>query len=256
MENASNIFYYENSVDDKAIEALVAHEIAHQWFGDAATESNVAHVWLSEGFATYLTNYFHENKYGADSLRKRMAADRETIFRFEASRKTPVIDTTTEKEDITLLNPNSYQKGSWVLHMLRRKLGDAAFWKGIRTYYTRYRDGNASTDSLQAIMEQAGNQNLDLFFKQWLYSLGHPQLRISYGLNSDKPGTHLRIEQLQPVPFDFPLQIMIGNETVTINVNDKVLETDVNAVAGSVPLIPDPEVNLLGEFEVINPGKK
>ncbi len=83
MENASAIFYYENSVSDKGIEALMAHEIAHQWFGDAVSEKDFHHLWLSEGFATYLTNYYLENKYGTDTLKKRLAADRKKAIGFE-----------------------------------------------------------------------------------------------------------------------------------------------------------------------------
>ena len=78
MENASAIFYFENSVTSKGIEELMAHEIAHQWFGDAASEKSFAHLWLSEGFATYMTNVYLENKYGIDTLKKRENADRTT----------------------------------------------------------------------------------------------------------------------------------------------------------------------------------
>ena len=114
----------------------MAHEIAHQWFGDCATETRWEHLWLSEGFATYMTHCYLENKYGADTLKKGMQKDRSTLIAYEKVRLTSVVDTTVGRDYMQLLNPNSYEKGGWVLHMLRRRLGDDLFWKGISTYYT------------------------------------------------------------------------------------------------------------------------
>ena len=146
MENAGNIFYYQNSVvmkrpllkDQKPIEDLFAHETAHQWFGDEVSETDWPHVWLSEGFATYMTQLYMEHRYGTDSLRKRMEHDREEVIAFYKKRKTPVVDTSSANDLLQLLNKNSYEKGGWVLHMLRRKLGDKVFQKGIQTYYAAY----------------------------------------------------------------------------------------------------------------------
>ncbi|MFD2144179.1 M1 family aminopeptidase [Mucilaginibacter antarcticus] len=131
MENAGAIFYSENSVTEKGIESLMAHEIAHQWFGDAVSEKSFHHLWLSEGFATYLTNYYLESKYGVDSLKALLAEQRAKIFKFERTGLKPVIDTTVTGDYMLLLNPNSYEKGAWVLHMLRRKIGDGAFLKDL-----------------------------------------------------------------------------------------------------------------------------
>ena len=139
MENASAIFYFENSVvGDRKVEALLTHEIAHQWFGNSATEKNWQHIWLSEGFATYMTHLYLENKYGLDTLLKRMKTDRNDVIEFSKKKNTPVVDTTITKNFMELLNTNSYQKGGWILHMLRRKLGDEIFWKGIKKYYADY----------------------------------------------------------------------------------------------------------------------
>ncbi len=119
MENAGAIFYYEGSVTgNRTVHDLISHEIVHQWFGNHATEKNFAHLWLSEGFATYLTHVYIESIYGTDSLNKRMADDRTTVLDFVKNMKRPVVDSTSDY--MKLLSPNSYQKGSWVLHMLRR----------------------------------------------------------------------------------------------------------------------------------------
>jgi aminopeptidase N len=249
MENASAIFYYEKSVDSKGIEELMAHEIAHQWFGDAASEKSFAHLWLSEGFATYMTNLYLENKYGPDTLQKRMKADRLTVLKFEKRRATPVVDTSVKDNFMQMLNANSYQKGSWVLHMLRRKLGDTLFWKGIRNYYAKYDGSNANTDDLRHVMELASGQNLQQFFNQWLYTPGHPQLGITWKYDAAKAVVELNITQKQNTLFEFPLEVNVQGQLHTIDVKDK--NTVVQIPAKATPSIAiDPNVNLLAGFEV------
>ncbi len=250
MENASAIFYFENSVGDKGIEELMAHEIAHQWFGDAASEKNFSHLWLSEGFATYMTNVYLEHKYGIDTLKKRLKTDRETVLNFEKSSKTPVVDTTVHSNYMVLLNANSYQKGSWVLHMLRRKLGEDAYWKGIRNYYAKYDGSNANTDDLRTVLEQTSGQNLEQFFKQWLYTPGTPHLSITWKYDTSKKAIELHITQKQDVLFDFPLEMSIGGKRHTITVKNKITTLHVPLKVKPSSVVIDPNVNLLAAFLV------
>ncbi|MGZ3874952.1 MAG: M1 family aminopeptidase, partial [Mucilaginibacter sp.] len=250
MENAGAIFYFENSVTSKGIEELMAHEIAHQWFGDAASEKNFGHVWLSEGFATYMTNLYLENKYGADTLRKRLAADREMVFGFEKTRHTPVVDTLVKDNYMQLLNANSYQKGGWVLHMLRRKLGDAAFWKGIKNYYAKYNGGNAYTSGLQKIMEQASGQDLQQFFRQWLYVPGHPDLGITWKYDVTKKDIGLTIIQKQDLLYEIPLEVSLNGQLHSISLKEKTTKFHFKLSAKPVDVKIDPNVNLLATFEV------
>jgi aminopeptidase N len=249
MENASAIFYFENSVTSKGIEELMAHEIAHQWFGDAVSEKNFADLWLSEGFATYMTNVYLENKYGGDTLQKRLKKDRALVFSFEKRRLTPVVDTAVKSDFMQLLNANSYQKGGWVLHMLRRKLGDSVFWKGIRTYYARYKNSNANTDDFKRVMEQASGQNLDQFFQQWLYSAGHPKLTINWKYDDASKQFHFTITQQQEALFQFPLEVSINGQIHVINVANKETEATISASRNDAVVI-DPNVNLLAGFEI------
>jgi aminopeptidase N len=251
MENASAIFYFEESVSSKGIEELMAHEIAHQWFGDGASEKNFEHIWLSEGFATYMTNLYLENKYGVDTLRKRLLVDRKTVFSFEKKRFTPVVDTTVKSNYMQLLNDNSYQKGGWVLHMLRRKLGDAIFWKGVSNYYNKYNGRNANTDDLRLVMEQTSGQNLKPFFKQWLKTAGHPDLAISWQFDEAKGIVNVNIDQKQSYVYDFPLEIDIDGELHTINVKGKTTTTQITVKAKPQAVVIDPNVNLLATFEVV-----
>jgi aminopeptidase N len=250
MENASAIFYFENSVTTKDIESLMAHEIAHQWFGDAASETNFSNVWLSEGFATFMTNVYLENKYGADTLKKCLARDRAGVLRFEKRRLTPVVDTSEKTNFLELLNPNSYQKGGWVLHMLRRKLGDSLFWKGIRNYYAKYDGGNANTTNLRQMLENASGQNLESFFKQWLYTPGHPQLNITWKYDAGKQAVELNVTQTQNTLFEFPLEVAIDGKSQTVPIKDKTTTVQFPAAAKPTSVIVDPNVNLLAGFEV------
>lgn len=252
MENSGCIFYFEESVGNRGIEELMAHEIAHQWFGDAASETNFSHLWLSEGFATYMTNVYLEHKYGVDTLKKRLKDDRETVFDFEKKRKTPVVDTTVHDNYMVLLNANSYQKGGWVLHMLRRKLGDDAYWKGIRAYYKKYDGKNANTENLRAELEAASGQNLQQFFKQWIYTGGAPHLKFGWLYDEKKKVLDITIVQEQIHPFEFPLQIMIGNKTQTFNLKNKMSHFEIPMTLKPKQVLIDPNVNLLAQFEQVN----
>ena len=262
MENAGNIFYYQNSVitdlplpkDYIPIESLFAHEAAHQWFGDEASESDWQHVWLSEGFATYMTDLYLENRYGADSLKRRMQHDRDKVTAFYKKRKTPVVDTSSRKDLLKLLNANSYEKGSWVLHMLRRKLGDLVFQKGIRNYYAMYKGKNATTDDFRRVMENVSQKNLQLFFRQWLYTAGHPMLHVTWKYD---PGTKLlavTINQAQEFLFQFPLQLAIqdGNHTIfkTIEIRNKSSAITIPLNFKPVEILLDPGINLLFEGNI------
>jgi aminopeptidase N len=252
MENASAIFYYEESTDaGKAVEELEAHEIGHQWFGDAVTEKNWKNLWLSEGFATYMTNCYLENKYGIDTLKKREAFDRNKVIKFELRHYTPIIDTAVKSNYEQLLNANSYEKGSWALHMLRRKIGDDLFWKGLRTYYTQYKNKNANTADLELVMEQISGQDLHTFFNQWIYNAGHPELGIVWIYDADKKAININIIQKQKSIFVFPLQLSVSGKLYTIDVRDK--ETAISFPADTKPasIIADPNVDLLAGFEII-----
>ncbi|RZA02976.1 MAG: M1 family peptidase [Sphingobacteriaceae bacterium] len=248
MENASAIFYFENSVNSSGIEELMAHEIAHQWFGNSVSEKNFANLWLSEGFATYMTNYYLESKYGQEALKKRMTDQRTKILNFEKQRLTPVVDTTTKGDYMQQLNANSYEKGGWVLHMLRRKIGDDAFWKGVRAYYEKYKSSNANTTDLRKVMEQASGQDLQGFFKQWLLTAGNPQLQVAKQYDADKKQLTLTIQQKQNALYEMVLEYAVDGQGYSQPITGKTTTIKVDATNPS-SLVMDPNVNLLATFE-------
>ena len=262
MEAATAIFYGDNSVSGQRSRRwrnVVIHEIAHQWFGNAVTENDWDDVWLSEGFATYFTLLFIENAYGRDefvagleSSRDRVRAfyDRDPGYRI-------VHEDLSDMRRVT--SSNTYQKGSWTLHMLRGIVGDDAFWEGIRTYYHRYRDGNASTDDFRRAMEDASGRDLSGFFRQWLYQGG--MLRYEGGWRYDAAAGVVEVELRQAQAdgsfFRMPVQLGIyfeGQqppqiELLQVNEMENTFTVVVDREPADVVLDPDTWVLMEAVFE-------
>ena len=253
LENAGCIFYHENSVTGKGkAEGLMAHEIAHQWFGNSVTENDWHHVWLSEGFATYLTSVYLEMNYGKEHLTQEMKSDRDQVIKYYLKSPRPVIDTTITNL-MRLLSPNSYQKGAWVLHMLRYELGDEIFWKGMRSYYEKYKNRNAMTPDFEKAMEEVSGKDLADFFHQWLYVAGQPDLKITYTPFKKEGVTEITVEQTQEPLFRFDLVLLINSQYGTsrekVQISERITKVKVNTTS-VVDIIPDPDVNLL--FRKVN----
>jgi aminopeptidase N len=236
------------------IESVVAHEIAHQWFGDSVTESTWADLWLSEGFATYFAGLFIEKYDGEDAFRVYMRDAAQRYFNFEKQASFPIHDTETTKL-MSLLNPNNYEKGAWVLHMLRSQLGDEAFFKGLRDYYNSHKEANASTEDLRAALEKSSGKDLRGFFTRWVYGSGHPIYKLDLGSMERRSAAtvSVRLEQLQageafldPVPIAFT----IGGKTEikTIYPTGKVTSTTVQLSAEPTAATIDPNETLLKEI--------
>jgi aminopeptidase N len=253
LENASAISYFENSVNSPGVESLMAHEIAHQWFGDCATETKWEHLWLSEGFATYMTHCYLENKYGLDTLKKGMSKDRTATISFEKKQMTPVVDTSIKGDYMQLLNPNSYQKGGWVLHMLRRRVGDSLFWKGISSYYATYRNRNANSEDFEKTIETVTGQDLHTFFHQWLYTPGHPHIRINWKYDPDKKALVIDLTQTQDQLFEFPLEYSADGNLYHVDISNKTTHLELPLPEPPKHITPDPNVNLLADFEIAKP---
>lgn len=247
MENASAIFYSEDAVTGtRQSEALLAHEIAHQWFGNAVTEADWPHLWLSEGFATYLAELYMEATYGPQRLQEGMRQARERVLAYDArAPDAPLVDTTTT-DLLELLNPNSYQKGAWVLHMLRRTLGDEAFWTVLRTFYDRHGGANASTADFQRVAEDVSGQQLDEFFEQWTRRPGYPHFRATWTYDESARQVNLTLRQTQDEPaFRVSLDVAVETErgtrreTIPLDERDTTVTLPLDARPTNVVLDPD-----------------
>jgi aminopeptidase N len=273
MENSSAIVFTSTMFDPKprakisrrfgipnGTVSLIAHEIAHQWFGDSVTESTWADLWLSEGFATYFAGLFVERYEGPEAFRDYMKQSAQTVFEYEKKSRTPIFDRDTENL-MNLLNPNNYQKGAWVLHMLRSSLGDEVFFRGIRDYYHAHEDRTASTEDLRAALEKASGKDLKGFFQRWVYGVGHPKYHVSIDLQ-EQGQLRVILRQVQPGDaFSDPIPIVVatadgkqslvldpnGKEAVaTIKVSGRVMNNPLRGVDVQV----DPNNTLLKEVTI------
>ena len=209
-EHASAIFYGESGVRAEPATGLVAHEIAHQWFGDSVTESDWDDVWLSEGFATYFTLLLTEHSAGREAFVAGLKASRTRAIATEKSLPAISVIHDNLSDMSKVLNQLVYQKAGWVLHMLRGVVGTDTFWTGIREYYRRYRDGNASTADFQRVMEEASGKNLSWFFTQWLKRPTSPSFAGGWRYDPAARRVEIDIEQTQPGPaYRIPLEIGI-----------------------------------------------
>jgi aminopeptidase N len=256
LENAGAIFYAEGSVTGtRRSESTVAHETAHQWFGDMATETAFSHLWLSEGFATYMSALYMGSKYGHDTLIYTLKKDRLRVVNFYKTYKQPVVDTYAT-DYMKLLNANSYQKGGWVLHMLRIKLGDDVFYKSIRKYYSTFAGKNANTDDLRKVVEQVSGENLQPFFQQWLYTAGHPDLDVTWAYIPGKKTVQVTVAQKQAHVFFFPLEVqwkgVAGGKAVTshFNITKQKQVFTVSTAGKPVDVTLDPNTHLLFEGSI------
>lgn len=216
MEAASAILYSENSVLGDRNERwrnVVIHEIAHQWFGNAVTEYDWDDVWLSEGFATYFTLLFIEHAYGRDEFRKGLASSQKTVNTFQTKNPDYRIIHDNLKDMNKVTSSHTYQKGSWILHMLRGMIGDEAFWKGIRSYYARYQNLNATTADFRREMEEASGRDLKIFFDQWLYKPGALSVKGSWHYDSKKKELTIALEQTQADGSNFVMPIQLAVES-------------------------------------------
>jgi aminopeptidase N len=233
--------------------SLIAHEIAHQWFGDSVTESTWADLWLSEGFATYFAGLFVQRYEGEEAFQAYMKDAAASVFAYEKKNRAPIFDRDTE-DLLNLLNANSYQKGAWVLHMLRSNLGDDAFFRGIRRYYQAHANANASTEDLRAALEKASGKDLRAFFARWIYDSGHPQYGLAWQWIGNRE-VRLVLKQVQtsnafldPVPIT--ISMPSGKREIVLKPMSKTTIETIRLREKPVSIEVDPRNTLLKEVSV------
>jgi aminopeptidase N len=232
MENATAIFYDQKLYRERKLgEALIAHETAHQWFGNAVTAREWPHLWLSEGFATYLATLWIEHTAGDSALRTRMETAAEKVFGSAATER-PVIDTATSKLT-ELLNSNSYQKGAWVLHQMRGIVGDSVFFGGLRRYYAAYRDSTTLTADFARIMSETAGRDLDWYFAQSLTQPGYPVLDVRW--KHENQQLIVEVAQAQKAEWGMyripGLELLIDGKVVRMDVDGRNVRTVIDGIS-------------------------
>ncbi len=263
MENANTIVFtptlFENFLQAKPrsaryniprnVEEVVAHEIAHQWFGDSVTEATWADLWLSEGFATYFAGIFLEKNEGKARFREYMREKAKNYLAYEKKNKSPVHDTETETL-FDLLTPNNYEKGGWILHNLRGLLGDEAFFRGLRNYYDKHKDSTATTEDLRAALEKSSGKNLKDFFDRWIYKSGHPIYQTAWK-QTGKTTLEITLRQLQTdeaflQPVTVEIQTNKGAKRITMTPENKETTIKIKS-AKPKKIVVDPDEFILKE---------
>lgn len=196
-----------------SVDGIIAHELVHQWFGDLVGYKSWEHLWLGEGWATMGEALWAEHAEGEDAYQEAimqdMGTERMRSGRRYWPRNPPMVSNRYTRADNRFTGgDNVYQKGGAILHMLRMRLGDDAFWAGVRLYLKRNAYKQVETDDFRFALEEASGQSLERFFDQWCYRPGNPNLQIDYrwqpATDGDAGDLTVTVEQTQRIDADNP----------------------------------------------------
>ncbi len=213
MENISattltdSTLHDERAHLDRRSDDLVAHELAHQWFGDLLTCKDWSHIWLNESFATYFNHLYTEHHLGRDEFDAQRLFSRERYLRYSSYQRPIVTRRYFHPSDV--FDTHAYPKGAAVLHMIRRRLGDALWWKAIQHYVKRHAFGLVETHDFRRALEQVSGDNWEPFFDQWIYRAGHPVLHFSWTYNSKHKTITATLQQKTKQPYTLTTALTI-----------------------------------------------
>ncbi len=269
MENISATTLTETSLLDKRAsldsdpDSLVAHELAHQWFGDLLTCRDWAHGWLNEGFATYLDSLFLEHNKGTDEFRYDLYQNTQIYVGEDAGRYRRPIVHNVYNQPIDLFDRHLYEKGSLVLHMVRTVLGEALWRKALHHYVGKHRNTNVTTPDFQRAITEATGRNIDWLFDEFVYRGGHPAFKLAYEWNEEAKQAKLNVAQTQDEKdssvFRFPVTVDFSVDGKThafaVEISEKVHNFYFSLPAKPQMVRFDPGHNLLKTVD-FKPGKE
>ncbi|GAC1696851.1 MAG: M1 family aminopeptidase [Ktedonobacteraceae bacterium] len=207
--------------DNDTLVPIVAHELAHQWFGDLVTCRDWSNGWLNEGFATYFENMWNEHDLGRDAFKQSMLGMKAWYMGEDKHYRRPMVYHVFHDDGFELFDGHMYGKGAWVLHMLRHQLGEVAFKRAIKNYLERYREREVITADLERTFEESTGRSLAQYFQQWVYSGGYPEFTVNYSWDGERKLAKIKIKQTQKVdeltpcfvtPIDLDFIIPISDE--------------------------------------------
>lgn len=210
---------------DTSSDGLVAHELAHQWFGDLVTCKEWAHTWLNEGFATIFSAIWAEHDLGRDEYDYELYEDMQRAI--EGGKKAPVVDRRYEEEG-EMFDSRAYPKGAFILHMLRHRLGDAKFWAAVKMYLTHFAHSPVETDNFRQSLEIESGRSLERFFYDWTLRPGAPAVSLNYDWSDDDKLAKVVVKQTQEADaFQFPLDIEFHfDEGAPVSVTTEITEKE------------------------------
>jgi aminopeptidase N len=190
---------------DFSSDPLVAHELAHQWFGDLVTCKDWSHAWLNESFATYFEALFKEHDMGYDEFMYELRGNADAYFDEDKDRYRRPLSTKLYKNTNDLFDRHLYEKGSCILHMIRKQLGEEAWWRSMNLYLTRHRAQGVETVDLINAIQDATGKNMRPFFDQWVFKGGHPEVKARTWWDAKVKKVYVRVLQTQAVSDETPL---------------------------------------------------
>lgn len=230
MENISattqieEMIHDERELLDNDSESLQAHELAHQWFGDYVTCRDWGQIWLNESFATYMQAMWDEKFKGEDEFLYTdiRANQQEVLGAWRQGNRRPIVTEYYANKD-AMFDSYAYPGGGSVLHMLRKQIGDKAFFKGLNHYLTQNAHQPVSTEELRIAFEEATGQSLDEFFHQWLYTMGHPVFEVTQNYDDTAKKLTLTVKQTQQIDTknEYP-QTQYFRAKVDIEIDNKI----------------------------------
>lgn len=215
---------------------VVAHELAHQWFGDLVTCRDWSNGWLNEGFATYFEEMWGEHDLGNEDFKLSMLNLKKGYLEEDGHYRRPIVYHVFHDDGFELFDRHMYNKGGWVLHMLRHQLGNAAFRRAIRTYLQRYREREVITADLERTLEDATGRSLGLFFQQWVYSGGYPAFEVNYTWDSEHNMAKVKLRQTQKVDELTPCFVTPVNLAFTLPTSDEAAKDEHTTETRTLPL--------------------
>lgn len=259
---SDHVLIDERAALDDDPDALIAHELAHQWFGDLVTAEYWSDVWLNEGFATYLAARYAAHAEGEDALALRLQARADGYLAEAARYRRPLVWHRWEAP-LQMFDAHSYDKGAWVLHMLHEQVGDAAFWEILDLYLKWNQYGSVDTGYLQRAVEAVVQEDFTPFFDQWVYAAGHPVLDVAYAYRPEAQALEVTIRQQQTgfeVPDVFALDLALEVHTLADSARFEVpLRAREETFTFPLAMAPryvvlDPERDVLAEVRVTQPA--
>ena len=205
MENTSATTHsYRLMPDERASldyspDDVVAHELAHQWFGDLLTCRDWGHIWLNESFATFMEEVWMEHDKGIDEARTDFRRNLQLYLEADKRGRRPIVYNVYRKHGDELFDRHVYEKGSLVLNLLRFTLGEDAFWRAINLYLERNRGREVITADLERAIEEATGRSMARYFEQWVYKAGHPEFSVSYSWDDAQQMAKVSVKQTQEV---------------------------------------------------------